>query len=150
MVQHWTWTLVALPVDTSNSASNLSSTALQQEHTGGSQRACPAPEEVQPLDRSGPRHQGADTPGKEVVALATVSLVPLPVTSSSTEMWEPWLMVLGVLQNALAYRLGPRVRAGFRAAPVRGPSTRIQKVSVDPMAQGAIPPADPYPHSGQK
>ena len=61
-MQHWTWTLVALPVDTSNSASNLSSTALQQEHTGGSRHACPAPEEVQPLDRSGPVHQGALIP----------------------------------------------------------------------------------------
>ena len=103
-----------------------------------------------PSIAQGPSHQGADTPGKEVVALAAVSLVPLPVTSSSTEMWEPWLMILGVLQNALAYRLGPRVRAGFRSAPVRGPSTRIQKLSVDPMAQGAIPLADPYPHCGQK
>ena len=149
-MQHWTWTLVALPVDTSNSARNFSSTVLQQEHTGGSRDACPAPVEVQLLDRSGPCHQGADTPVKEVVALATVSLVLLPVTSSSKEMWEPWLMILGVLQNALAYRLGPRVRAGFRAAPVRGPSMRIQRVSFDPMAQGAIPPADPYPHSGQK
>ena len=135
MVQHWTWTLVALPVDTSNSASNLSSTALQQEHTGGSRRACSAPEEVQPLDRSGPRHQRADTPGKEIVALATVSLVSLPVMSSSTEIWEPWLMVLGVLQNPLAYRLGPWVRAGFRAAPVRGPSAMIKKLSVDPLAK---------------
>ena len=104
-MQHWAWTLVALPVDTSNSASNLSSTALQQEHTGGCRRACPAPEEVQPLDRSGPRHQGADTPGKEVVALATVSLVSLPVTSSSTEMWEPWLMVLGVLRKPVGIQI---------------------------------------------